>query len=264
MPFCRQLPSRPFRCVRRLSGGRSPKCKASAGAGASLARLMASPWKVWPGRPYPLGATWDGERRQLRDSFRRMPRRSSCACSIAPAITRRRGSCFRNIPTRSGTPTCRTPGRTCFTAIVFTGPYDPSNGHRFNPNKLLIDPYADALQGGLRWADAVFGYRRSAVRARTCRSTGATIRAISRSAGWSSQLSPGIKDRRPRTPWEESIVIELHVRGITVKHPDVEPSHRGTFAGLVSPAMIDYLVSLGITAVELLPIAARIDDRHLA
>src|SRR5262249_14597812 len=71
-------------------------------------------------------------------------------------------------------------------------------------------------------------------------------------------------DRRPQTAWEETIILELHVRGLTIKHPEVEPAHRGTFAGLAAPAMIDYLVGLGVTAVELLPIQAGLDSPHLS
>ena len=142
------------------------------------------------------------------------------------------------------------------------GPYDPQNGHRFNPNKLMIDPYAKSLSGRLRWSDAVFAYRVGSPRedlAIDRRDNARFIpkcRVIEPAFTWSDE-------RRPQIPWEETIILELSVRGITKRHPGVDPEYRGSFAGLTSPAMIDYLLGLGITAVELLPIHAALDERHL-
>src|ERR1700759_1424325 len=107
----------------------------------------------------------------------------------------------------------------------------------------MIDPYAKALQGRLRWTDAVFGYRLGSPREDLSFDRRGHSGTVPKGRGGGPAFTWG-EDRRPQTPWEETVIIELQVRGITLKHPDVGPSHRGTFAGLVSPAMIDYLVGL--------------------
>ena len=222
---------------------------------------MASPEKVWPGRPYPLGATWDGEGVNFAIF-------SAHAEKIELCLFDRSGNReetrivlpeYTDEVWHAYLPDARP--NLLYGYRVY-GPYDPSNGHRFNHNKLLLDPYAKAVQGRLRWSDAVFGYRvgnphedLSFDRRDNARNV-PKCRVVEPAFTWGG-------DRRPQIPWEETIILELHVRGITIKHPDVVPAQRGTFAGLVSPAMIDYLVDLGITAVELLPVHASIDDRHL-
>ena len=133
------------------------------------------------------------------------------------------------------------------------GPYDPASGHRFNPHKLLLDPYAKAIDGWIRWDDAVFGY--------TIGHPDADLAPDERDSAPSMPKSVVIEpaftwgaDRPPRTPWEETIIYEVHTKGFTVRHPEVPRELRGTYAGLGSPVMIDYLVALGVTAVELLPV----------
>jgi glycogen operon protein len=143
------------------------------------------------------------------------------------------------------------------------GPYDPAHGHRFNPNKLLIDPYAKSLHGRLRWSDAVFGYRVGSPREDLAMDRRDSARFVPKCRVIEQAFTWG-EARRPRIPWEETIIYELNVRGITKRHPGVDPEHRGTFAGLASPAMIDYLDELGVTAVELLPVHAALGGRHLA
>jgi isoamylase len=142
------------------------------------------------------------------------------------------------------------------------GPYDPQNGHRFNPNKLIIDPYAKSLHGRVRWSDAVFAYRLGGPREDLAIDRRDNARFIPKCRIIEPAFTWG-DERRPQIPWEETIILELSVRGITKRHPGVDPEYRGTFAGLASPAMIDYLLELGITAVELLPIHAALDERHL-
>ena len=143
------------------------------------------------------------------------------------------------------------------------GPYEPHNGHRFNANKLLIDPYARALYGAFHWSDAHYGYRVGSNREdlsfdRRDNARGMPkCRVVDTAFSWE-------EDRRPRTPWSETIIYECHVRGLTMAHDQTIPTPlRGTFAALGSPAMIDYLVKLGVTAVELLPVHAIADERHL-
>ena len=140
------------------------------------------------------------------------------------------------------------------------GPYEPLQGHRFNPNKLLLDPYARLLHGTLEWNDALFGYnvkseeldlsfdeRDSAPYMPKCRIVAEGAR----------------QDKRLERPWSETIIYEAHVKGLTNRHPGIPPEKKGKFLGLSEPAVIDHLTKLGITAIELLPIHAFVDDRFL-
>jgi len=142
------------------------------------------------------------------------------------------------------------------------GPYDPANGHRFNANKLLIDPYALQLAGTLHWSDAHFGYRVGAPRADQTFDRRDNASGMPKCVVVDPAFTWG-NDRRLHTRWHESIVYELHVRGYTMLHPGVPPAYRGTFAGLSSPAVIEHIQRLGVTAVELLPVHAAIDERGL-
>src|SRR5216683_95861 len=222
---------------------------------------MATSTKVWPGRPHPLGATWDGEgvnfalfsahaEKVELFLFDRSGNREELRI-ILPEYTDEVWHAYL--------PDARP--NLLYGYRVY-GPYDPANGHRFNPNKLLIDPYARSLHGRLRWSDALFGYRVGSQRADLAFDRRDNARQIPKCRVVEPAFTWG-EDRRPQIPWEETIILELHVRGITIKHPEVDPVHRGTFAGLASPAMIDYLVELGVTTVELMPIHASVDDRHL-
>ncbi len=141
------------------------------------------------------------------------------------------------------------------------GPYEPEAGHRFNPNKLLIDPYAKALIGNLEWDPALFGYvvesgddltydeRDSAPFMPKCR-------VIDSAFTWGQDIPP-------RTPWEQTVLYEAHVRGLTKLHPAVPEPLRGTYAGLAVPEVLAHIRSLGVTAVELLPIHLFLHDSHL-
>lgn len=142
------------------------------------------------------------------------------------------------------------------------GPYAPEEGHRFNPNKLLLDPYALALRGNLRWHDALFGYK-----------IGHSKEDLSFDRRDSAFVMPKCvvadpahtwgRDVSPNTPWQRSIIYEAHVKGMTARHPDLSDPIRGTFEGLADPHVIDRLVKLGVTAIELLPTQAFFDDRYL-
>jgi glycogen operon protein len=142
------------------------------------------------------------------------------------------------------------------------GPYDPRAGHRFNPHKLLLDPYARLHKGQLRWDDALFGYQIGSKRA-------ADLAVDERdSAPYMPKCvvvgeSAGLKRARPNVPWHRTVIYEAHVKGLTALHPEVPEPLRGTFGGIGNPAMIEHLVKLGVTAIELLPVHAFIDDRHL-
>jgi glycogen operon protein len=142
------------------------------------------------------------------------------------------------------------------------GPYDPEAGHRFNPHKLLIDPYAKALYGTIRWSDALHGYRIGHPKQDLSFDRRNSARGVPKCVVVDPAFTWG-RDRRPRRPWHETVLYELHVRGYTRLHPEIPEALRGTFGGLASPAAVDYLRSLGITAVELLPVHAFVDDRVL-
>ena len=142
------------------------------------------------------------------------------------------------------------------------GPYKPEEGHRFNPHKLLLDPYARNIVGTLKWSDAAFGYTVGHKRGdlsfdrRDSASAMPKCKVIDPAFTWGD-------DRSPDMPWHEMVIYELHVRGFTMQHPDVPPALRGTYAGLATAPVIEYLKRLGVTTVELLPVHAFVDDRHL-
>jgi isoamylase len=142
------------------------------------------------------------------------------------------------------------------------GPYDPKAGHRFNPHKLLIDPYARMLSGRIRWHDALYGYRPGSTRGDLVQDRRDSAPMMPKCVVEDPSYHWG-DDRPPRRSWNETVIYEAHVKGLTELHPDVPPVMRGTYAALGHPAVIRHLLKLGITAVELLPIHAFADDRFL-
>jgi isoamylase len=142
------------------------------------------------------------------------------------------------------------------------GPYDPANGHRFNHHKLLLDPYAKAHSGQLRWSDAHYGYRIGATRGDLSFDRRDNAIGMPKSVVVDTSFMWG-NDRPPEVPWMKRVFYEAHVRGYTMLHPDVSPTTRGTFLGLANPRVIEHLVDLGITTLELLPVHAFVDDRNL-
>ena len=142
------------------------------------------------------------------------------------------------------------------------GPYEPRHGHRFNPNKLLLDPYARKLVGSIVWSDALYGYKVGArgedltFDRRDSAAAMPKAMVVDESYTWGD-------DRPPRTPWPETMIYEAHLRGLTMGREDIPLPERGTFAGLSAPGMIEHLVKLGITAVELLPVQSFAQDRFL-
>ncbi len=142
------------------------------------------------------------------------------------------------------------------------GRYAPEEGHRFNPNKLLLDPYARKLHGAVRWTDALHGYRVRSPKADLSFDARDSAPAVPKgvvtndSFDWSH-------DVRPNTPWSDTVIYEAHVKGLTKLFEEVAPPERGTFAALSHPKVIDHLKRLGVTAVELMPIHAFVQDRFL-
>jgi len=141
------------------------------------------------------------------------------------------------------------------------GPYAPEEGHRFNPNKLVLDPYAKAVVGQLKWGPELFGYQMESMDDLTFDERDSAplmpkCRVIDPAFTWGD-------DRPPMTPWEHTVIYEAHVRGITKLHPAVPEELRGTFRGLTTPDVIQHIKSIGVTAVELLPIHMFVDDSQL-
>ncbi|HMF25132.1 MAG TPA: glycogen debranching protein GlgX [Pseudolabrys sp.] len=142
------------------------------------------------------------------------------------------------------------------------GPYEPERGFRFNPNKLMLDPYAKGLAGRLVWSDAHYGYRTGSARADLSFDRRDNARGMPKALVVDEAFSWG-KERRPSISWEDTIIYEAHVKGLTRLREDVPPAWRGLFRGLASPAIVKHLKQLGVTAIELMPIHAFVDDRHL-
>ncbi|MDD3650864.1 glycogen debranching protein GlgX [Immundisolibacter sp.] len=216
---------------------------------------------VWPGAPYPRGATWDGEGVNFSLFSEHADKVELCLFDPSGRRELQRIA----LPERTDhvwhgyLPEAR-PGM-CYGYRVH-GPYEPARGHRFNPNKLLLDPYAKDIIGTLRWSDAHFGYRlnhRLADLSFDRRDDAGGMpkcRVIDPAFTWGD-------DRRPRIDWHQMVIYELHVRGFTMLHPDVPAPLRGTYAGLASAPVVDYLQRLGVTTVELMPVHSFIDDRRL-
>jgi glycogen operon protein len=140
------------------------------------------------------------------------------------------------------------------------GPYVPGEGHRFNPHKVVLDPYAKAIGRDVRWNDALFGYAVGSddlkMDTRDSASFAPLASVVDTAFTWGD-------DRPPRIPWHKTFIYEVHVKGLTMRHPDVPEDRRGTYAGLASDAVIKHMQSLGVTAIELLPVHYHLDDRNL-
>ena len=222
--------------------------------------MDATTFRVWPGRSHPLGATWDGSGTNFALFSAHAEQVELClfdddgereiARVVLPEYTHEIFHAYL--------PDVR-PGQ--LYGYRVHGPYAPEQGHRFNHHKLLLDPYAKAIAGSLTWDDALFGYR-----------IGDAAQDLSFDERDSAPFMPKCRvvdpaytwGRRPEPrPWHETIVYEMHVRGFTMRHPQVPEAERGTFGALGTAPVVEYLRDLGITAVELLPVHAFVHDRHL-
>jgi isoamylase len=223
---------------------------------------MASyPDQLAAGSPYPLGATWDG----LGTNF-----------AVFSAHAERIDLCIFDPSGKRQIATYTLPECTdeiwhgylpnAQVGLIYGyrayGPYEPQRGFRFNPHKLLLDPYARRIAGELKWSDALFGHRVNSPRADLSfdrrDSAPGMVKAVvtDESFNWAD-------DRPPNVPWADTVIYETHLRGLTMLCDDIRPNERGTFAALGDPKIIDHLRRLGITAVELLPIHAFVQDRFL-
>ncbi|HEX8123009.1 MAG TPA: glycogen debranching protein GlgX [Solirubrobacteraceae bacterium] len=221
--------------------------------------------EVWPGRAFPLGPTWDGSGTNFSLFSEHAERVELCLFDDADAeerieVTQRTAFNWH----------CYLPGVGPGTRYGYRvhGPYAPNEGHRFNPHKLLIDPYAKAIEGPVEWDRAnVLPYTPSAqgtvedadLEPDDEDSSPAIPKSVvvDRHFDWED-------DRLPARPWSETVIYETHVKGFTMKHPGVRDDLRGTYAGLASDAAVQHLLRLGVTAVELLPVHHIADEHFLA
>jgi isoamylase len=216
---------------------------------------------VWPGRPQPRGAHWDGE--GVNFCVFSEHAHEVDLCIFDPTGRRE----LQRIRLRERTdqvfhcylPEAR-PG--LLYGYRVHGPYRPEQGLRFNAHKLLLDPYARNVYGTLHWSDALFGYTPGHKRADLSFDRRDSARAMPKSKVIDPAFTWG-NDQRPDVPWHDMVIYELHVRGFTREHPDVPAPLRGTYAGLATAPVIDYLRRLGVTTVELMPVHYFVDDRRL-
>jgi glycogen operon protein len=218
--------------------------------------------RTWPGSPYPQGATWDGSGVNFAVFSENATGVELCLFDGPDGSDE-----GARVPMTERTdqvwhvylPEVR-PGQRYGYRVH--GPYDPAQGHRFNPAKLLLDPYAKAIDGTIRWSEALFGYRVGHPDADLSRDEQESAAYLPKSVVIDPAFTWG-DDRPPRTPWNETLIYEIHVKGFTARHPEVPAPLRGTYAGLACPPVVDYLRWLGVTAVELLPAHQFVVDKHL-
>jgi len=200
------------------------------------ARIVVTPSTLWRGRPYPLGATWDGAGVNFALFSKNAERVELCLFDPKGRREVERVELLErtNFVWHCYLPEAR-PG--LLYGYRVHGPHDPERGHRFDPARILLDPYAKLIRGKI-----AAGLGRCQV--------------VDTAFSWG-------EDRAPRTPWHDTLIYELHVKGFTQRHPEVPEQLRGTYAGLATAPMVEHLKKLGVTAVELLPVQAFVDERHL-
>lgn len=224
--------------------------------------MSFKPVKVLPGRPYPLGATWDGAGVNFALFSENATGVTLCLfdnSKDAKEIASIELTEHTNRVWHAYLPEAR-PGLRYGYRVK--GPYAPAEGHRFNYSKLLLDPYARAIDGTIKWNDALFGYVIGQKDTDLIKDDRDSAPFIPKSVVIDPAFSWG-NDCRPQTPWHKTVIYELHVKGFTALHPGVPKELRSTYAGLTSPPVLDYFHSLGITAIELLPVHQFVDDRIL-
>ena len=219
------------------------------------------PDALLPGQAYPLGATWDG----LGINFAVFSAHAEKIelCLFEPSgkheIARYRLPEYTDEVWHGYLPNATAGLLYGYRAY---GPYAPEHGHRFNHHKLLLDPYARAIFGTLHWSDALYGFRLHSARSDLSFDRRDSASFMPKAVVTDNSFNWG-DDRPPAVPWSDTVIYEAHVRGLTMLREDIRPAERGTFAGLAHPAMIDHLRHLGVTAVELMPVHAFVQDRAL-
>ncbi|MBC7461514.1 MAG: glycogen debranching protein GlgX [Thermoleophilia bacterium] len=221
---------------------------------------MSSDIRSWPGKPYPQGATWDGEGTNFSIFSEHAEGVELCL--------------FANPSDREPTAVVELNDRTnlnwhCYLPDVrpgqlygyrVQGAWAPEQGHRFNPNKLLIDPYAKSVAGSIKWTDDVFGYKvgEGDLVMDTRDSAGSMPKCVVVDAAFEWG-----EDRKPCHDWNRTVIYEAHVKGMTMRHPGVPEHLRGTYLGMAYEPIIEHLLSLGVTAIEMLPVHEFTTDRFL-
>ena len=223
---------------------------------AVAARLRAA--AAWPGDDHPLGAAWDGEGTNFAlfaenaESVELVLHEDDGTETVSLPLVERTGLVWHGYVDNVG------PGQRY--GFRVHGRYAPEEGHRFNPNKLLIDPYARAIEGRYQWGPELFGYVPGADDAGPSPLDSSAV--VPRSVVVDNSFPWG-DDPRPNVSWADTVIYEAHVKGFTQLHPDVPVELRGTYAGLAHPAAVEHLGKLGVTAVELMPVHHFIDGGHL-
>ena len=219
--------------------------------------------RPWPGSPYPLGATYDGAGTNFALFSEVAEQVELClfhgedtgrgwGIETRVALTEVDGFVWHGYLPDVG------PGQRYGYRVH--GTWDPIEGHRCNPDKLLLDPYGKAIEGQVRWGEAVFGEDRRFSRYRHSGLDSAPFMPVN------VVINPYFdwgNDRPPRVPYHETVIYEAHVRGLTLRHPGIPPELRGTYAGLAHPAVIEHLLGLGVTAIELMPVHQFVSDSGL-
>jgi isoamylase len=212
--------------------------------------------RVWPGTAYPLGATYDGTGTNFALFSEVAERVELClfdedGTETRVALPERDAFVWHGYLPNVG------PGQRY--GFRVHGPYEPENGHRCNPSKLLLDPYAKAVDGDIDWAQACFSYTWGDEDSFNDEDSGPHMSksvVISPFFDWDH-------DRHPRTPYNETVIYEAHVKGLTQTHPDIPEEVRGTYAALAHPVMLEHYKKIGVTAIELMPVHQFVHDSHL-
>jgi isoamylase len=218
--------------------------------------------RVWPGQPYPLGATWDGSGVNFAIFSENATGVELCLFDGPDDAIERQKLWMRERTDQVWhcyLPDAR-PGM--FYGYRVHGPYDPKAGHRFNPAKLLIDPYAKAITGRIKWSDALFAFKMGGqedLEATTDNDASRVPKSVVVDSAFTWE-----NDKPLNIPWNRTIIYECHAKGMTMRHPQVPEPLRGTYLGLCSEPMLEYFNTLGVTAIELLPVHQFVDERHLA
>ncbi|WP_312674448.1 glycogen debranching protein GlgX [Microbacterium sp.] len=212
--------------------------------------------EVWPGSAYPLGATFDGQGTNFALFSEGAERVELCLFDADGTETRVPLTEVDAFVWHGYLPTVQ-PGQRYGYRVH--GPYDPAQGQRFNPNKLLLDPYAKAVAGEIDWGQSLFGYDFGDPDSRNDDDSAAAMAkgvVVSPFFEWGG-------DRPLKTPYAETVIYEAHVKGLTQRHPEVPEELRGTYAGIAHPAVVEHLQRLGVTALELMPVHQFVNDSVL-
>ncbi|SDY01703.1 glycogen operon protein [Modestobacter sp. DSM 44400] len=211
--------------------------------------------QVWPGSAYPLGATYEGTGTNFAIFSEVAEKIELCLFDEAGNEERIRLPEMDAFVWHAFIPGVQPGQRYGFRVH---GPYNPAEGQRCNPNKLLLDPYSKAIEGDIDWDPSVFGYDFETQE----RNDDDSAAHMPKSVVVNPYFDWG-HDRPPRTPYHKSVIYEAHVKGLTMTHPRVPEELRGTYAGIAHPAVVDYLLELGITAIELMPVHQFVQDDTL-